>query len=206
MANSKTKILVAYLSFILVLLSCNNNQQTNKAVSKLQQDLEEAQTKLAQEKASNEVKKLTEFQKNYEVFQPLGAFSTKENLLKLYIPVSSSQFKIEEIVSVSSPSVNAILVRVSDGSTAPAGSNIEDILVSEQKISNIPLDLTMLSDHQKLKVIVINSTQAIEKNELDALRKCIEKDGTDYLAKSCWDAIRKVLKPNSKNGDIIIGG
>lgn len=205
MANSKIKVLIAYLSFILVLLSCNNTTQTNTDLEQLQQELKEVKAKLEAQNASTETKSLDAFQKNYDVFHPLGAFSTQEDLLQLHIPVSSKDFNIIQTEDISSKDINALIVRVTD-STSIDSSVIKDIVSVEQKLTDLNLDITKLQKHQKLKMIVINSTQAIEEDELDSLRECIQEDGTDYLAKSCWDAIRKVLKPNSKNGDIIIGG
>ncbi len=143
-------------------------------------------------------------------FQPVGHFSTKDDILKLYIPVTSKRFVIEEQIKLKNKNISTLLVRVTDQSDQTrVNERITHILIKEYSLTQLSFDINRLKTDGQLKVMVNNSKNSFQQTEIDELECCLANE-TDICSLLCLDKVRKKqnkfgFKPNDREGSIIIG-
>jgi len=152
-----------------------------------------------------------------DVFETFGSFDTINDSLYLNIPLPTSKFKIKEIEDISAKtdsandSLNAIIIRVTDGNRAPHGNGIKTTLGTVVDMKSLNLNLDELKKDKKLLVITLNSVDSLVQKEIKDLRKCIATLKNYSNPEACNDAIRNktikidedILKPNTKEGSVI---
>lgn len=190
---------ISLFIFLIMIISCQNNQPDNQNTEELENELKEARNKLKAHQQKND--------QNIRNLETYGSFSMADEILYLSIPVASQAYEFKEQEAVSSKDINALLIRVSDGSTRRINSfPVRHTIVKKFDLNNIDLSLKELEKDEKLIVITLNSNVALKKPDIDSLSSCIKKLNT-YDAEACLKSFRNddKLLPNEKKGSIIIG-
>ena len=202
MKNLRTiAILVSLLVFSI---ACKKNNQTKDSYTK---------TSVENKQVPKKEIPTPEISSKAEVLKTFGEFDTKNDKLDLNVPVHVSKdlFTIREIKNISSPDINAIIIRVNDDSrNSTVGKPVNDTVNKKVSLSAYKLNLAELRTDKKLKVITLHSTDGLTRDEIDILKDCIG-GLSKYDEESCTDQIRLIENkddeeiPNSKKGSIVIG-
>jgi hypothetical protein len=139
----------------------------------------------------------------YDVF---GDFSIKEDRLTVFIPVTHNKLNIEDWINISTPDINAILIKISNNSyDSTKEKPITKVIEKVFSIKALGLDTIELSNDKKLKVIILNENSSDISVQKNFYTKCLEGE-TDYIKKSCQLPRIKSIRPNEDGGDILTGG
>jgi hypothetical protein len=159
-------------------------------------------------------------------FYSIGSFSTNDDVIRLSVPVPSSDFKIAnrkgdfkslEIYNVSNASatanvfLNVLLVRVTNGLDDCQENEPKNLISHEIKISDYHFDEAELSNAKKLIVVVLHSITPLESPEIIKFKSDISKvsgyDDTDEIANLIRYGLEDCsgFKPNQRKGSILQG-
>ena len=200
------KVQIITLScFILFSLSCKqDNPSDKKQTEKQTEGTPLSPTKKAQKERSaqknNAVCKV-------EILEAYGSFDLDEEKLHLSIPVASTDYGIKEEHDVSSNDINALLVRVSDGTQRSSFDlPIKHTIVQKYNLDSLGLSMSELENDEELIIITLNSDQEVSDDDLDSLSTCISGLNS-YDRNACLRSFRlnDDKRPNEKDGNIIIG-
>lgn len=204
-------LLTLYLVFILQ--SCKNGVLCQDEIKSLTIQLEKTQKELAECKRIdsliniNQNKTTMSSIETLEHFKAFGHFCTGDDILKLFIPVTSERFTVEEQFNLVSGNISTFLVRVTDQThVSRLGEPISHILTKEYNLTQQGFDIGRLRTENQLKVFIINSNDSIRPTEIDAVETCLENE-TDINSMRCLDEFRnkEIVIPNDRKGNIIIG-
>lgn len=153
-----------------------------------------------------------ETQTRIENLKPFGRFSTHDDNISVFIPVSSEKFVIDEPINISS-GMNALLIRITDGTSTNRQNETPTFMIKKDyKLSEIFSNVGLLKSDKQLLVIIYNSTKKIGVDEIPIFKNCIESLNGNYHANLiCIDLIRKSsnkddeVNPDNHKGDIIYG-
>ena len=148
------------------------------------------------------------------VLKTFGDFDISKDKLNLNIPIHTfkDSYNIEQIEDISTPNINAIIIRISNGKTrSMVGLPVTHTIKQTKSLKAQGLDIAELEKDGKLLVITLNSTKKIIEYEINQLRKCIDTiDAYDPKAEMCVDDLRKrknkddIVLPNDRQGSILL--
>lgn len=149
------------------------------------------------------------------VLKTFGDFDSSKDKFNLNIPVNvlKDSYNIDQIENISSPNINAIIIRISNGKTrSMVGLSVTDTIKQTKSLRAERLDIAELKNDGKLLVITLNSTEKITIDEVDRLTDCIDSiDAYDPKARACVDDVRikkdkdDIFLPNDRQGSILLG-
>ena len=143
--------------------------------------------------------------KKLEHYKPFGYFSTQNDVLKVFIPVTSEDFKPVQDEDISSDDINAFIIRITDDTYDRRNQQpITHIVEKEFKLSKTDLSIPNLNADQKLFIMVYNSTEEFDEREINDFKMCI-KDHHNYDNIDCYVRYKDIdlIRPNEHNGDIL---
>ncbi|MFC0605317.1 hypothetical protein [Winogradskyella pulchriflava] len=141
--------------------------------------------------------------RRYDVF---GDFSIKEDRLTVFIPVTDDKLKIEHYRDISTPDINALLIRISNSSDNDTKElPITKVIKKDFSIKSLNLDENELSKDKKIKIIILNENNSDISAHTAFYHNCL-KTINKYSKSSCLMPKNDFIKPNEDGGDIITGG
>jgi len=195
---------MSMILFLVLLMSCSQNNSEPSEVKKLRLELKQAKNQLETLKEDAR----TEKNNSVENLETYGSFSLNDNKLHVSIPVASTDYEIsEDPKNVSTDNYNALLIRVSDNTTNSIdGLPARHTILAEYDLDRLQFDLNELEADNKLLIYTLNSIDSIKAEDLDSLKNCVEKLNS-YHPSACVDSFRKDRnkRPNDKKGSVVYG-
>ena len=145
--------------------------------------------------------------KKLEHYKPLGSFSTKDDVLKVFIPVTSGDFELVQKENISSTDINALILRVTDDTyDRRKDEALTHVVENTIPLTELDMDLNELRNDKKVYIMVYNSTEEFDDRELNDFKMCI-KDHQDYDEIDCFKRYKDIdlVRPNEHDGNILIG-
>jgi len=137
-----------------------------------------------------------------ERYKAYGSFNTKNNTIKVNIPITENKLRIVNYENISSDDINALLIVLdgNSGKDTPFNS-ITKIIKKQFNIKKLGLNTVELKKDGKLIIIVLHDDNF---NYLHTIKykKCINRL-SDYDGGYCTGIDKS--KPNEDGGDIIPG-
>ncbi len=151
------------------------------------------------------------YQKKYKLKPDENHFTIAQNKIRVVIPVTLGNLKIQTIVNVSdykNKIFNAIIIHLTNGFTNGTPKDVSHRIIADLEIAKITgLSKENLKDGQ-LKVYIINTTN-LDAHLINNFIECAATE-TAYNDSICVlsDEIAKSkdAKPREQEGDIITGG
>ncbi|MDP5231344.1 MAG: hypothetical protein NWQ38_13205 [Cellulophaga sp.] len=147
------------------------------------------------------------FWNSYKPIAAKSSFSTKEKNLIVTLPLKRENLQIHEAVNVSSTTINAIVIRVTDDKKNELSSTEIDNRVKSKTfefsaIKGLELNADLLKTDGKLLVYVLN-TNRLTPEHIESYKKCVlELEKYEYI--KCIKS--SGILPDEEDGDILTGG
>ncbi|MDF0717005.1 hypothetical protein PY092_12655 [Muricauda sp. 334s03] len=126
--------------------------------------------------------------------------------VKLNIPVTSNDLELDTLRSISTESINAILVHLKGGEKCTPQTPIKKFITVDEPVEELNRYSTRMRDHDKLLVYIFNDQSGIEITKIQGINDYkFAKDKIRRESKCPSVNLDEPLQPKEQDGDVIGG-